>query len=251
MRPIEPPSRLERQREITAILDKADLKEQHFFPLMLKMLWNVGPLNCFLGVKWAPGLCILVGLFCWRSVLSDSVYQKVDVCLQMSMFIQPLVLTGISLAACVIEKHRGVWEMRAVCRYNDKYLLAFRMLLMGIIGMLSVGLTAFSIRQVESETLLKIFLASSASYWLCGAVLMAALRFLPEKWFWPVAVCWYGLGLCMLVNSTNVNMVSWMNSAPLAILLIAALATASFYFWQTRQMALSRTNEKMGGYWKC
>lgn len=40
MRPIEPPSRLEKQREITAILDKADLKERRFLPLMARV-WFV------------------------------------------------------------------------------------------------------------------------------------------------------------------------------------------------------------------
>lgn len=254
MRPIKPPSKLERQREITAILDKADLKERHFFPLMLRMLRNVGPLNCFLGVKWAPGLCVLVGLLGWGLVSTNSTGynpQNINFCLQMTMFIQPLLLTGISLMTCIIEKHLGVWEMRAVCRYNDKYLLAFRMLLMGVVGILSVGVTVLSIRWAGCSLLFKIFLASSASYWLCGAVLMSALRFLPEKWFWSVLVFWYGLELFLLASTWQDNMADWMNGVPLPLLLIAALGTAGFYFWQTRQLALSKINEKMGGYWKC
>lgn len=254
MRPIEPPSRLEKQREITAILDKADLKERRFLPLMARMLKDVGFVNCFRGVGWAPGLCVLVGLFCWglmAAELSSTVPMNLNFCLQITLFIQPLILTGISLATCILEKYLGMWEMRAVCRYNDKYLLAFRMLFMGIVGMVSVALSLLSMGNVGGSLVMKVFLASSTSYLLCGSILMAALRFLSEKWFWPVQVVWYGLGLFLLTKSYWLNMADWMNSIPLPALLVAALGTAGFYFWQTRQLALSKINEKMGGYWKC
>ena len=85
MRPIEPPSRLEKQREITAILDKADLKERRFLPLMARMLKDVGFVNCFRGVGWVPGLCVLVGLFCWglmAAELSSTVPMNLNFCLQ-------------------------------------------------------------------------------------------------------------------------------------------------------------------------
>ena len=255
MRPIEPPSRLEKQREITAILDKADLKERRFLPLIAHMLKNVGFINCFRGVGWAPGLCLLVGLFSCGMISADfkvTYPLNLDFCLRMTLFIQPLLLTGISLAACIIEKQLGVWEMRAVCRYNDKYLLAFRMLFMGIVGMASVALSLLSVSSVGGMLVVKIFLASAAAYLLCGTVLMASLRFLPEKWFWTVLVLWYGLGLFLLVkNSYQPGLTLWMDDAPLPVLLVAALEAAVFYFWQTRQLALSKTNEKMGGYWKC
>lgn len=171
MKPIKSPTRLERQREIDAILDKADLKERRFIPLMLKMLKDVGPIHCFLGVKWAPALCVLVGLFCWGLVSQKTAADysvNLNYCLRVTIFIQPLLLTGISMIACIIEKYMSVWEMRAVCRYNDKYLLAFRMLMMGVVGMFSVGLTLLSIQWAEGAMLLKIFLVSSASYFLCG-----------------------------------------------------------------------------------
>ena len=255
MRPIEPPSRLEKQREITAILDKADLKERRFLPLIAHMLKNVGFINCFRGVGWAPGLCLLVGLFSCGMISADfkvTYPLNLDFCLRMTLFIQPLLLTGISLAACIIEKQLGVWEMRAVCRYNDKYLLAFRMLFMGIVGMASVALSLLSVSSVGGMLVVKIFLASATAYLLCGTVLMASLRFLPEKWFWTVLVLWYGLGLFLLVkNSYQPGLTLWMDDAPLPVLLVAALEAAVFYFWQTRQLALSKTNEKMGGYWKC
>ena len=255
MKPIKSPTRLERQREIDAILDKADLKERRFIPLMLKMLKDVGPIHCFLGVKWAPALCVLVGLFCWGLVSQKPAADystNLNDCLRVTIFIQPLLLTGISPIACIIEKYMSVWEIRAVCRYNDKYLLAFRMLMMGVVGMFSVGLTLLSVQWAEGAMLLKIFLVSSASYFLCGTVLMASLRFLPEKWFWTVLVLWYGLGLFLLVkNSYQPGLTLWMDDAPLPVLLAAALGAAAFYFWQTRQLALSKTNEKMGGYWKC
>lgn len=255
MKPIEPPSRLERQREITAILDQADLKERRFLPLMAHMLKNVGFINCFRGVSWAPGLCLLVGLFSWGMISADfrETYPlDLNFCLQMTLFIQPLLLTGISLAACIIEKQLGVWEVRAVCRYNDKYLLAFRMLFMGIVGMLSVALSLLSVHRVGGLLLVKIFLASAGAYLLCGTVLMASLRFLPEKWFWTVLVLWYGLGLFLLAkNFYQSNLTVWMDHASLPLLLVAALGAAVFYFWQTRQLALSKINEKMGGYWKC
>ena len=80
---------------------------------------------------------------------------------------------------------------------------------------------------------------------------MAALRFLPEKWFWPVLVLWYGLGLFLLVRSYGADMAGWMDTVSLPLLIIAALGAGGFYVWQTRQLALSKTNEKMGGYWKC
>ena len=255
MRPIEPPSRLEKQREIAAILDKADLKERRFLTLIAHMLKNVGFINCFRGVGWAPGLCLLVGLFSCGMISADfkvTYPLNLDFCLRMTLFIQPLLLTGISLAACIIEKQLGVWEMRAVCRYNDKYLLAFRMLFMGIVGMASVALSLLSVSSVGGMLVVKIFLASATAYLLCGTVLMASLRFLPEKWFWTVLVLWYGLGLFLLVkNSYQPGLTLWMDDAPLPVLLVAALGAAVFYFWQTRQLALSKTNEKMGGYWKC
>lgn len=255
MRQMEPPSRLERQREITAILDQADLKERRFLPLMAHMLKNVGFINCFRGVGWAPGLCLLVGLFSWGMISADFTEThplNLNFCLQITLFIQPLLLTGISLAACIIEKQLGVWEVRAVCRYNDKYLLAFRMLFMGIVGMLSVALSLLSVHSVEGILLVKIFLASSGAYLLCGTVLMASLRFLPEKWFWTVLVLWYGLGLFLLGKAFyRSDLTVWMDHASLPLLLVAALGAAAFYFWQTRQLALSKTNEKMGGYWKC
>ncbi len=255
MRPIEPPSRLEKQREITAILDKADLKERRFLPIIAHMLKNVGFINCFRGVGWAPGLCLLVGLFSCGMISADfkvTYPLNLDFCLRMTLFIQPLLLAGISLAACIIEKQLGVWEMRAVCRYNDKYLLAFRMLFMGIVGMASVALSLLSVSSVGGMLVVKIFLASATAYLLCGTVLMASLRFLPEKWFWTVLVLWYGLGLFLLVkNSYHPGLTLWMDDAPLPVLLVAALGAAVFYFWQTRQLALSKTNEKMGGYWKC
>ena len=98
MRPIDPPSRLEKQREITAILDKADLKERRFLPLIAHMLKNVGFINCFRGVGWAPGLCLLVGLFSWGMISADfkvTYPLNLDFCLRMTLFIQPLLLTGI------------------------------------------------------------------------------------------------------------------------------------------------------------
>lgn len=255
MRPMEPPTRLERQREIEEILDKADLKERRFLPLMAHMLKNIGFINCFRGVSWAPGLCLLVGLFSWGMISADfrEIYPlDLNFCLQMTLFIQPLLLTGISLAACIIEKQLGVWEVRAVCRYNDKYLLAFRMLFMGIVGMLSVALSLLSVHRVGGLLLVKIFLASAGAYLLCGTVLMASLRFLPEKWFWTVLVLWYGLGLFLLAkNFYQSDLTVWMDHASLPLLLVAALGAAVFYFWQTRQLALSKINEKMGGYWKC
>ena len=254
MRPMEPPTRLERQREIEEILDKSDLKERRFLPLMAHMLKNIGFINCFRGVSWAPGLCLLVGLFSWGMISADfrEIYPlDLNFCLQMTLFIQPLLLTGISLAACIIEKQLGVWEVRAVCRYNDKYLLAFRMLFMGIVGMLSVALSLLSVHRVGGILLAKIFLASTAAYLLCGTVLMASLRFLPEKWFWTVLVLWYGLGLFLLVRSYGADMAGWMDTVSLPLLIIAALGAGGFYVWQTRQLALSKTNEKMGGYWKC
>lgn len=255
MRPMEPPSRLERQREITAILDQADLKERRFLPLMAHMLKNVGFINCFRGVGWAPGLCLLVGLFSWGMISADFTEThplNLNFCLQITLFIQPLLLTGISLAACIIEKQLGVWEIRAVCRYNDKYLLAFRMVFMGMVGILSVALSLLSVHSVEGILLVKIFLASAGAYLLCGTVLMASLRFLPEKWFWTVLVLWYGLGLFLLGKAFyRSDLTVWMDHASLPLLLVAALGAAAFYFWQTRQLALSKTNEKMGGYWKC
>ena len=255
MRPIEPPAQLEKQREITTILDKADLKERRFLPIIAHMLKNVGFINCFRGVGWAPGLCLLVGLFSCGMISADfkvTYPLNLDFCLRMTLFIQPLLLAGISLAACIIEKQLGVWEMRAVCRYNDKYLLAFRMLFMGIVGMASVALSLLSVSSVGGMLVVKIFLASATAYLLCGTVLMASLRFLPEKWFWTVLVLWYGLGLFLLVkNSYHPGLTLWMDDAPLPVLLVAALGAAVFYFWQTRQLALSKTNEKMGGYWKC
>lgn len=255
MRPMEPPTRLERQREIEEILDKADLKERRFLPLMAHMLKNIGFINCFRGASWAPGLCLLVGLFSWGMISADfrEIYPlDLNFCLQMTLFIQPLLLTGISLAACIIEKQLGVWEVRAVCRYNDKYLLAFRMLFMGIVGMLSVALSLLSVHRVGGLLLVKIFLASAGAYLLCGTVLMASLRFLPEKWFWTVLVLWYGLGLFLLAkNFYQSDLTVWMDHASLPLLLVAALGAAVFYFWQTRQLALSKINEKMGGYWKC
>ena len=255
MRPMEPPTRLERQREIEEILDKADLKERRFLPLMAHMLKNIGFINCFRGVSWAPGLCLLVGLFSWGMISADfrEIYPlDLNFCLQMTLFIQPLLLTGISLAACIIEKQLGVWEVRAVCRYNDKYLLAFRMLFMGMVGMLSVALSLLSVHRVGGLLLVKIFLASAGAYLLCGTVLMASLRFLPEKWFWTVLVLWYGLGLFLLAkNFYQSDLTVWMDHASLPLLLVAALGAAVFYFWQTRQLALSKINEKMGGYWKC
>lgn len=255
MRQMEPPSRPERQREITAILDQADLKERRFLPLMAHMLKNVGFINCFRGVGWAPGLCLLVGLFSWGMISADFTEThplNLNFCLQITLFIQPLLLTGISLAACIIEKQLGVWEVRAVCRYNDKYLLAFRMLFMGIVGMLSVALSLLSVHRVGGLLLVKIFLASAGAYLLCGTVLMASLRFLPEKWFWTVLVLWYGLGLFLLGKDFyRSDLTVWMDHASLPLLLVAALGAAAFYFWQTRQLALSKTNEKMGGYWKC
>ena len=255
MRQMEPPSRLERQREITAILDQADLKERRFLPLMAHMLKNVGFINCFRGVGWAPGLCLLVGLFSWGMISADFTEThplNLNFCLQITLFIQPLLLTGISLAACIIEKQLGVWEVRAVCRYNDKYLLAFRMLFMGIVGMISVALSLLSVHRVGGLLLVKIFLASAGAYLLCGTVLMASLRFLPEKWFWTVLVLWYGLGLFLLGEAFyRSDLTVWMDHASLPLLLVAALGAAAFYFWQTRQLALSKTNEKMGGYWKC
>ena len=255
MRPMEPPSRLERQREITAILDQADLKERRFLPLMAHMLKNVGFINCFRGVGWAPGLCLLVGLFSWGMISADFTEThplNLNFCLQITLFIQPLLLTGISLAACIIEKQLGVWEIRAVCRYNDKYLLAFRMVFMGMVGILSVALSLLSVHSVEGILLVKIFLASAGAYLMCGTVLMASLRFLPEKWFWTVLVLWYGLGLFLLGKAFyRSDLTVWMDHASLPLLLVAALGAAAFYFWQTRQLALSKTNEKMGGYWKC
>ena len=255
MRQMEPPSRLERQREITAILDQADLKERRFLPLMAHMLKNVGFINCFRGVGWAPGLCLLVGLFSWGMISADFTEThplNLNFCLQITLFIQPLLLTGISLAACIIEKQLGVWEIRAVCRYNDKYLLAFRMVFMGMVGILSVALSLLSVHSVEGILLVKIFLASAGAYLLCGTVLMASLRFLPEKWFWTVLVLWYGLGLFLLGKVFyRSDLTVWMDHASLPLLLVAALGAAAFYFWQTRQLALSKTNEKMGGYWKC
>ena len=255
MRQMEPPSRLERQREITAILDQADLKERRFLPLMAHMLKNVGFINCFRGVGWAPGLCLLVGLFSWGMISADFTEThplNLNFCLQITLFIQPLLLTGISLAACIIEKQLGVWEIRAVCRYNDKYLLAFRMVFMGMVGILSVALSLLSVHSVEGILLVKIFLASAGAYLLCGTVLMASLRFLPEKWFWTVLVLWYGLGLFLLGKAFyRSDLTVWMDHASLPLLLVAALGAAAFYFWQTRQLALSKTNEKMGGYWKC
>ncbi len=255
MRQMEPPSRLERQREITAILDQADLKERRFLPLMAHMLKNVGFINCFRGVGWAPGLCLLVGLFSWGMISADFTEThplNLNFCLQITLFIQPLLLTGISLAACIIEKQLGVWEIRAVCRYNDKYLLAFRMVFMGMVGILSVALSLLSVHSVEGILLVKIFLASAGAYLLCGTVLMASLRFLPEKWFWTVLVLWYGLGLFLLGKAFyRSDLTVWMDHASLPLLLVVALGAAAFYFWQTRQLALSKTNEKMGGYWKC
>jgi len=95
-------------------------------------------------------------------------------------------------------------------------------------------------------------LASAGAYLLCGTVLMASLRFLPEKWFWTVLVLWYGLGLFLLGKAFyRSDLTVWMDHASLPLLLVAALGAAAFYFWQTRQLALSKTNEKMGGYWKC
>ena len=196
-----------------------------------------------------------MGLFSWGMISADfaATYPlNLNFCLQMTLLIQPLLLTGISLAACIIEKQLGVWEIRAVCRYNDKYLLAFRMLFMGIVGMFSVALSLLSVCSVGGILLVKIFLASAASYLLCGSVLMASLRFLPEKWFWTVLILWYGLGLFLLVKSFyRSDLTVWMNHASLLLLLVAALGAAAFYFWQTRQLALSKINEKMGGYWKC
>lgn len=123
---------------------------------------------------------------------------------------------------------------------------------MGIVGMASVALSLLSVSSVGGMLVVKIFLASAAAYLLCGTVLMASLRFLPEKWFWTVLVLWYGLGLFLLVkNSYQPGLTFWMDDAPLPVLLAAALGAAVFYFWQTRQLALSKTNEKMGGYWKC
>lgn len=255
MRPMEPPTRLERQREIEEILDKADLKERRFLPLMAHMLKNIGFINCFRGVSWAPGLCLLVGLFSWGMISADfrEIYPRdLNFCLQMTLFIQPLLLTGISLAACIIEKQLDVWEIRAVCRYNDKYLLAFRMVFMGIVGMLSVALSLLSVHRVGGLLLMKIFLASTGAYLLCGTVLMASLRFLPEKWFWTVQALWYVLGLFLLAKKFyQSDLTVWMDHASLPLLLVAALGAAVFYFWQTRQLALSKINEKMGGYWKC
>ena len=252
MRTIEPPSRLEKQREITAILDKADLKERRFLPLMARMLKDVGFVNCFRGVGWAPGLCVLVGLFCWGLIaaeFSSTVPMNLNFCLQITLFIQPMILTGISLAICIMEKHLGMWEMRAVCRYNDKYLLAFRMLFMGIVGMVSVALSLLSMGNVEGSLVMKVFLASSTSYLLCGSMLMAALRFLSEKWFWPVVVGWCVMELFLMSRAATLNLVDQLGSTPLIVVLTASVITAVLYLWQTRQIALS--NKKTGGYWKC
>ena len=115
--------------------------------------------------------------------------------------------------------------------YNDKYLLAFRMLFMGIVGMASVALSLLSVSSVGGMLVVKIFLASAAAYLLCGTVLMASLRFLPEKWFWTVLVLWYGLGLFLLVkNSYQPGLTLWMDDGPAASTAGGSVGSRSLLF---------------------
>ncbi len=246
MKHVEPVTQQEMRREIDSILDRADLQERRMFPLMFQMLKNVGLSNCFVGVKWAPLLCLLVGLFSLEYYRQQSSLNSI---FQFTMFIQPLLLTGISTLACIIGKHQGVWEMSAVCKYNDKYLLAFRMLCMGFLGMASTVFTLLSVKNEGGIIFFKAFLASTASYLLCGSILMAALRLLPEKWFWPVVVGWCVMELFLMSRAATLNLVDQLGSTPLIVVLAASVITAVLYLWQTRQIALS--NKKTGGYWKC
>ena len=99
-------------------------------------------------------LCLLVGLFSLEYYRQQSSLNSI---FQFTMFIQPLLLTGISTLACIIGKHQGVWEMSAVCKYNDKYLLAFRMLCMGFLGMASTVFTLLSVKNEGGIIFFKAF----------------------------------------------------------------------------------------------
>ena len=126
MKSIEPPTRQEVRREVDQILSRAQLTERRFFPLVFRMLRNVGLINTFRGVGWAPPLCLLVG---WFFSLFTSTGRGNWV--QISILL-PLALTGVNTLVCVAEKKQEVWELKETCRYNGKYLLALRMLFLGL-----------------------------------------------------------------------------------------------------------------------
>ena len=247
---LQPPSNGEMRREIQKILDRADLQDRRFFHSLLGMVRRMGLINPFRGVLWAPGLCLLLGIggWLWFSVLGVRTPQDFRGFLSFLVFFLPLGLTGISLLACTAEKRQNLWEMKAVCRYNDKYLLAFRMLSMGVFGLCSMGIPAFFVPGPQAAQLFKAFLVGSLSFFLCGAFLMAALRFLGEKWLWAAVVAWIGLGLLLFAGSWK-YLTEWMEGMPLPLATAGAVAGAFLYIWQTRQMALSY--EKTGGFWKC
>ena len=136
MKPIEPPTRQEVRREVDQILSRAQLTERRFFPLVFRMLRNVGLINTFRGVGWAPPLCLLAGWF--FSLLPNT---DAGNWIPISILL-PLALTGVNTLVCVIEKKQEVWELKETCRYNGKYLLALRMLFLGLLGLTAVGIAA-------------------------------------------------------------------------------------------------------------
>lgn len=248
MTPCTPPTREEMNRAIEKIIQKADLPQRRFLPFLWHMLRDVGLYNSFRGVMWAPGLCLLLALL---GIGGTSTISSMDsfwfpMFSGFQVFLLPALLTGISLLVCLIEKYQGVWDIRAVCRYNDKYLLAVRMLCMGLIGLLCLGLALIKVQDIEKDILWRFFLLSAVSYFLCGTFLLLALRLLPEAWFWPCAIMWGLLSLCLTVFSKEITVP--MLLTPMPVIVVGAIGAMALYIWQVRQSALS---EQKGGFFRC
>ena len=235
MKPIEPPTRQEVRREVDQILSRAQLTERRFFPLVFRMLRNVGLINTFRGVGWAPPLCLLAGWF--FSLLPNT---DAGNWIPISILL-PLALTGVNTLVCVIEKKQEVWELKETCRYNGKYLLALRMLFLGLLGLMAVGIAA-----AAGGSGMERFLLAAVSLFLCGNFLLAALRFLRESWFWAALAFWMLLG-GFLAAYFQVLTPFWVPSIPLPLLALAAAGAGLLYLWQTKQLAF----RPIGGFWKC
>ena len=224
-------------------------------PLIAHMLKNVGFINCFRGVGWAPGLCLLVGLFSCGMISADfkvTYPLNLDFCLRMTLFIQPLLLTGISLVACIIEKQLSVWRCRGRMPVQRQISAGLPDAVYGNRrnGFCSAE-SAFGEqcgRDAGGKNLSGI--GSSVSAVRHSAYGVAAVFAGEMVLDGAGPLVWAGV-VPVGQNSYQPGLTLWMDDAPLPVLLVAALGAAVFYFWQTRQLALSKTNEKMGGYWKC